>query len=268
MKCYIKISSSIFIYFIFVFILLSSSDLFAESLSLRGYNGFSFDKNKFYYDGSSFYIMKNNKIYLKKKYNFKKIFSCNFFFKIKGFVINKDYLVIYGLNNVVVVERCKNKIVWEKKFEEKITVRPLIYIDAVYIALDYDRIYSVSLLNGELNWVYRIDVTNFYLHTNLKFVQNSSYLFYIYANKMHVINKYTGVMKNRISLLPRHINTNSLKSPRFSHIVLINNVFYICYDNGILLSLNPFSRSFLWQQTYLNCKHFVVYKKLYLCIKN
>lgn len=264
---YTKIVISACLFFIFY---LPLSAFCSDSLlNVKKYNGLSFDKNKFHrYNKSEFYVMKGKTVFKKKREILEKEFEFNSSFHPKGLVLNDKYLVIYGLNNISVIDRSKSEILWEKKFVEKIILKPLIYLDSLFLTLDYDKIVSIDLLSSDINWQYRNDVANLQIHTNTKFIQSDSHLFYINSNRMHMINKHTGLMSDRVGVGPRHMNLNSLKHPRITCVKLYNNVLYICYDNGILLAFDTSVSVFLWQKSFLNCKNFLIYKKYILALRD
>lgn len=267
-KFYTRILNSIFISFIIIFYL-SSCSFCSDSFShVKKYNGFSFDKKKIYrYSNSECYIMKGRTVYKKTGLIIEKEFEFDGSFNAKGFVINDIYLVFYGLNNICVIDRKKQEIIWRRVFAEEIILKPLIYSHSLYLSLDYDKIISIDLLFNNINWQYSNDVDNLHLHTNTTFIQSDIYLFYINSNRMHIINKYTGLMFDRVSIAPRHKTLTNLRNPRIKCIELYNNVIYICYDNGILLAYDIQISSFLWQKTFFDCESFVVYKKYILSLR-
>ncbi|HIH2762496.1 MAG TPA: outer membrane protein assembly factor BamB family protein [Candidatus Azoamicus sp. MARI] len=265
---YIKILNNIFIFFIFIFFLSSSVFCYEPYSHIKKYNSLSFNKNKFYrYSSSELYVMSGKAIYKKTISIMEKEFEFSGKFKSKGFVINDKYLVIYGLNNIEIINRQNGEIISEKKFTDNIILRPLIYLNSLFICLDYDTIVSIDILSGNLNWQYKNDVFNLQLHTNTKFIQSENYLFYINSNRMHMIEKETGLMYDRISVAPRHKNATILKNPRIACIELYNDVLYICYDDGILLAFDTKISSFLWQNDFSGIKNFIVYKRHILAVR-
>lgn len=262
------------IFFYFLLVCCLSSYAFCnvksvESVEFVEYKNFVFDQNKIcQYKGSKFYIVNGKSIYEKGPGYIEKVLSTNISYKIKGLLVNKKYFVIYGLNNITVIDRKKSLLLWSKEFEDRVMLRPLIYLHSLYVSLDYDKILCMDLFSGNLNWQYKNNVTNLHAYIYIKLIQSDTYLFYITSDKMHIINKFTGAFIDRVSIKPRHVNLNLLKESKINHIELYNKILYICYDNGILLAFDTEYRFFVWQKTFFNFINFTIYKRHILALRN
>lgn len=272
-KSYVKMKSNLICTFILslcIFYFSSYAMCSDLSFDIRKLYGYSFNKKNFYFSikNKEIYLIKNGYLFVKKDNVMCRDIKLDYGFDVRGLVFNDNYLIFYGFNNLVILDKLKKSVLWKKTFSEKVVLKPVIYGNSVYLSLDFDKIISFDLFSGSLNWQFKNDVSDFNIYTHAKFMQSRDFLYYICANnKVFVIDKETGLLLTKFDITYRS-KLNFESNFRIRCIKLYNSVVYVTYDNGSLLAFDALFGDRLWELKSISCNDFVVHKNFILSISS
>ena len=245
------------IYVIVLIYLLCSSYVYADIKFIENFRAKGNKIYKSYKD--TLYILNKNELYEYRNKCLVKFFTNDN--GINDIVFNGNFIVIFNINEIFVLNEYTKDILWTKQFIGKIIGKPILTNFHVILDKNSTKLVSFDVNTGLISWKFYLDIPNFSFGTNSVLLYNQHHLVYVYANrKVIILNKKSG----------KHLKTYGLNKRKISGVhehdfyivkaLLYNDILYLCYDNGSITLFDLRCGAFIVNNFDSKYKDFLVYK--------
>ena len=206
-------------------------------------------KNIFFDLNNNIYITNNKDIYMYKNMTIKHIIHIKQLKKneIKKITANNKIIIIYTKNKkLIAIDKSKKCIKWIKYLNDKIFFNLVIDKKKLYIDSNGMTLVALDNDNGNIIWKF-YDITTKNCYINGKILQTKKYIHYIYSDdKIITLNKNTGKKITKYNYLHTTDKHDLSKIKNIFDINIYNNIIYMSYDDGTIITTNPFNKNIMW----------------------